>query len=101
VACRANRAGALSALGRHREATAEDEKVHEAYLALYGPDHPRVLCARYNAALERVLAGDEEAETALREAGEDTERKLGPRHPTCRAMVNRRRIDFDLEMPPI
>ncbi|MBA5223813.1 FxSxx-COOH system tetratricopeptide repeat protein [Streptomyces griseoaurantiacus] len=101
VACRANRAGALSALGRHREATAEDEKVHEAYLALYGPDHPRVLCARYNAALERILAGDEEAETALREAGEDTERKLGPRHPTCRAMVNRRRIDFDLEMPPI
>ncbi|MFE0362103.1 FxSxx-COOH system tetratricopeptide repeat protein [Streptomyces griseoaurantiacus] len=101
VACRANRAGALSALGRHREATAEDEKVHEAYLALYGPDHPRVLCARYNAALERILAGDEEAETALREAGEDAERKLGPRHPTCRAMVNRRRIDFDLEMPPI
>lgn len=101
VACRANRAGALSALGRHREATAEDEKVHEAYLALYGPDHPRVLCARYNAALERILAGDEEAETPLREAGEDTERKLGPRHPTCRAMVNRRRIDFDLEMPPI
>lgn len=101
VACRANRAGALSALGRHREATAEDEKVQEAYLALYGPDHPRVLCARYNTALERVLAGDEEAETALREAGEGTERKLGPRHPTCRAMVNRRRIDFDLEMPPI
>ncbi|MCF0089742.1 MULTISPECIES: FxSxx-COOH system tetratricopeptide repeat protein [unclassified Streptomyces] len=101
VACRANRAGALSALGRHREATAEDEKVHEAYLALYGPDHPRVLCARYNAALERILAGDEEAETPLREAGEDAERKLGPRHPTCRAMVNRRRIDFDLEMPPI
>jgi tetratricopeptide (TPR) repeat protein len=101
VACRANRAGALSALGRHREATAEDEKVHEAYAELYGPDHPRVLCARYNTALERVLAGDEEAETALREAGEATERKLGPRHPTCRAMVNRRRIDFDLEMPPI
>jgi hypothetical protein len=101
VACRANRAGALSALGRHREAAAEDEKVYEAYLALYGADHPRVLCARYNTALERILAGDEEAETALREAGEETERKLGPRHPTRRAMANRRRIDFDLEMPPI
>ncbi|EGG47404.1 FxSxx-COOH system tetratricopeptide repeat protein [Streptomyces griseoaurantiacus] len=100
VACRANRAGALSGLARHRDALAEDEKVHEAYRALYGPDHPRVLCAQYNMALERNLAGDEEAEATLREAMSDTERKLGPRHPTCRTMVSRRRIDFDLEMPP-
>jgi hypothetical protein len=100
VACRANRAGALSGLGRHRDAAAEDEKVHEAYLTLYGEDHPRVLCGRYNMALERTLAGDEEAEAALRDAMNGAEHKLGPRHPTCRTMASRRRIDFDLEMPP-
>lgn len=101
VACRANRAGVLSELGRREEALAEDEKAYEGYRALYRDHHPRVLCAQYNVTLDRHLMGDPEALALLGKAALDAEREFGVRHPTCRAMAARQRIDFDLEMPPI
>ncbi|MBO4258305.1 FxSxx-COOH system tetratricopeptide repeat protein [Streptomyces griseorubiginosus] len=100
VACRANRAGVLSALGRHEEALAEDQEAREAYRALYRNHHPRVLCADYNVALDRTLMGDDEGPVELGRATQAAEREFGPDHPTVRMMTDRKRIDFDLEMPP-
>jgi hypothetical protein len=99
VACRSNRAGVLSSLGRHEEALAQDEEAREAYRALYRDHHPRVLCAEYNVALDRSLMGDD-AHQSVREATRAAEREFGPGHPTFRVMSDRQRIDFDLEMPP-
>ncbi|MGX1368905.1 tetratricopeptide (TPR) repeat protein [Streptomyces canus] len=100
VACRANRAGVLSALNRHAEALAEDEVAREAYRELYRNHHPRVLCAEYNVALDRCLLGDDDAQQILHAAMAAAEREFGPDHPTVRVMRDRKRIDFDLEMPP-
>ncbi|MET9906647.1 FxSxx-COOH system tetratricopeptide repeat protein [Streptomyces sp. NPDC006476] len=100
VACRANRAGVLSALGRHVEALGEDEVARDAYRALYRNHHPRVLCADYNVALDRTLIGDDEGPGELGRATQAAEREFGPEHPTVRMMNARKRIDFDLEMPP-
>ena len=100
VACRANRAGVLSVLRRHEAALAQDEEVREAYRELYRDYHPRVLCAEFNVALDRSLLGDTDAEQELRSARRAAEQEFGPEHPTVRAMRDRKRIDFDLEMPP-
>ncbi|MER6493137.1 FxSxx-COOH system tetratricopeptide repeat protein [Streptomyces griseorubiginosus] len=100
VACRANRAGVLSVLRRHEAALAEDEEVRDAYRHLYRDYHPRVLCAEFNVALDRSLTGDADAEQDLRSARRAAEEEFGPDHPTVRAMRDRKRIDFDLEMPP-
>ncbi|MGC0339538.1 FxSxx-COOH system tetratricopeptide repeat protein [Streptomyces sp. SLBN-8D4] len=100
VACRANRAGLLSARGRYEEALAEDEVAREAYRELYRDHHPRVLCAEFNVALDRSLLGDDDAEQNLGSATLAAEQEFGPDHPTVRSMRERRRIDFDLEMPP-
>jgi hypothetical protein len=90
----------LSALGRHEEALVEDQEAREAYRALYRNHHPRVLCADYNVALDRTLMGDDEAPGELGRATQAAEREFGPDHPTVRMMSDRKRIDFDLEMPP-
>ncbi|MFK0152186.1 FxSxx-COOH system tetratricopeptide repeat protein [Streptomyces sp. NPDC090499] len=101
VACRANRAGVLSALGRYDEALAQDEKAREAYRAHYRNHHPRVLCAEYNVALGRSLMGDDNTSQGVRGAVLAAEREFGPHHPLVRVMNDRKRIDFDLEMPPV
>ncbi|MGY5058313.1 FxSxx-COOH system tetratricopeptide repeat protein [Streptomyces sp. 900105755] len=101
VACRANRAGVLSALGRYAEALAQDEVAREAYRALYRDHHPRVLCADYNVALDRSLMGDDDTFPGVRGAALAAEREFGSSHPLLRVMSDRKRIDFDLEMPPI
>jgi hypothetical protein len=100
VACRANRAGVLSALGRHEAALTEDQEAREAYRALYRNHHPRVLCADYNVALDRTLMSEDDAVRELGRATLAAEREFGPEHPAVRMMVERKRIDFDLEMPP-
>ncbi|MEW1772783.1 FxSxx-COOH system tetratricopeptide repeat protein [Streptomyces sp. NPDC086777] len=100
VACRANRAGVLSALGRYDEALAQDEEARETYRAHYRNHHPRVLCAEYNVALGRSLMGDDNTAQGVRGAVLAAEREFGPHHPLVRVMSDRKRIDFDLEMPP-
>ncbi|MFD5406632.1 FxSxx-COOH system tetratricopeptide repeat protein [Streptomyces griseorubiginosus] len=100
LACRANRAGVLAALGRYEEALAEDEVTREAYRDLYRDHHPRVLCAEYNVALDHTLMGDDDAEESLRRAMSEAEQEFGPEHPLIQVMNDRKRIDFDLEMPP-
>ena len=100
VGCRSNRAGVLAALGRYDEALAEDEAALNAYRRLYRDHHPRVLCAEYNVALDRGLMGDDNALQDVRRAVPAAEREFGSDHPTVRVMSERRRIDFDLEMPP-
>jgi hypothetical protein len=90
----------LSVLRRHEAALAEDEEVRDAYRHLYRDYHPRVLCAEFNVALDRSLTGDADAEQDLRSARRAAEEEFGPDHPTVRAMRDRKRIDFDLEMPP-
>ncbi|NBM18607.1 FxSxx-COOH system tetratricopeptide repeat protein [Streptomyces sp. GC420] len=102
IACRANRAGVLAARERYEEALEQDRMAYDAYRELYREHHPRVLCAQFNTVLDRHLGGDQEA--AAQELGKivlEAEREFGPRHPTCRTMAARQRIDFDLEMPPI
>ncbi|MFF4030609.1 FxSxx-COOH system tetratricopeptide repeat protein [Streptomyces sviceus] len=100
VACRANRAGVLFALGRYEEALAEDESAREAYRELYRNHHPRVLCAEFNVALDRSVMGHDDAERNLTAATLAAEQEFGRDHPTVRVMRERKRIDFDLEMPP-
>ncbi|MFF3376555.1 FxSxx-COOH system tetratricopeptide repeat protein [Streptomyces sp. NPDC002680] len=100
VACRANRAGVLAALGRYEEALAQDQEAHEAYRVLYRDHHPRVLCAEYNIALDRSLMDDGNDLHDIHRTVLAAEREFGPDHPTVRVMSERKRIDFDLEMPP-
>ncbi|MGY1498461.1 FxSxx-COOH system tetratricopeptide repeat protein [Streptomyces sp. QTS52] len=100
LGCRSNRAGVLAALGRYDEALAEDEAACEAYRDLYRNHHPRVLCAEYNVALDRSLLGDDNTLQGVSRAVLAAEREFGPDHPTVGAMSDRKRIDFDLEMPP-
>ncbi|MEU1271241.1 FxSxx-COOH system tetratricopeptide repeat protein [Streptomyces sp. NPDC005799] len=100
VACRANRAGVLFDLGRYEEALDEDVKAREAYRALYRDHHPRVLCAEFNVALDHSLMGEEDALEDLSRATRAAEQEFGADHPVVRMMTDRKRIDFDLEMPP-
>ncbi|AXI80400.1 FxSxx-COOH system tetratricopeptide repeat protein [Peterkaempfera bronchialis] len=98
--CRSARAGALSALDRHEEAASDDAVVLDAFRALFGPDHPRVLAAEYDTALEQVAAGVPQAERALGSAARRVEQHLAPESPIRRDVTTGRRVDFDLEMPP-
>ncbi|GAA3884580.1 FxSxx-COOH system tetratricopeptide repeat protein [Streptomyces lacrimifluminis] len=100
IGCRSNRAGVLAALGRYDEALAEDENAREAYRVLYRDHHPRVLCAEYNVALDRSLMGDDNTLQGVRGAVLAAEQEFGSDHPMVRVMNDRKRIDFDLEMPP-
>ncbi|WP_377268549.1 FxSxx-COOH system tetratricopeptide repeat protein [Peterkaempfera sp. SMS 1(5)a] len=97
--CRSSRSGALSVLGRHDEAVAEDVAVVEAFHQLFGPDHPRVLAAEYDLALQRSFAGIETAERDMRAASQRLQ-QLSPESPIRRDAEAGRRVDFDLEMPP-
>jgi hypothetical protein len=100
IACRSARAGALSALGRHQEAAVEDTAVHTAFLKLFKDRHPRTVCADYNAALEKLQSGEQDAEREISAAAHRLEGVLDPEHPVHRTVSLRRRVDFDLEMPP-
>ncbi len=101
VACRANVAGVLAQLGRYDEALVADEQAHEYFLGLFGDAHPRALCAEYNLAVDRVHLGEADAENTVREIEHRAAARFGDTHPTIRAMEERRRIDFELEMPPV
>ncbi|MDX2707423.1 FxSxx-COOH system tetratricopeptide repeat protein [Streptomyces sp. PA03-6a] len=101
VACRADVAGVLAQLERHDEAVAEDERAHREFLSLFGDRHPRVLCGEYNLAVDRMRVGDPGAEDRVREITRRSAARFGDTHPTTVAMREQRRIDFELEMPPI
>ncbi|WP_020551441.1 FxSxx-COOH system tetratricopeptide repeat protein [Embleya scabrispora] len=102
LACRTTRAGALSVLGRHEEAAAEDALANAGFRRIFAPDHPpRVLCSAYNAALERRLSGAPGAEREVSDAMARVESHSGSRHPTYQQMLRGRRINFDVEIPPI
>lgn len=101
VACRGNLAGVLVQLGRYEEALPEDERAHRDFLALFGEKHPRVLCGEYNAVMDRALAGDDSVQDRLHDIGRRAAAWFGEGHPTSMAIAARRRVDFELEMPPI
>jgi cellulose biosynthesis protein BcsQ len=101
VACRADVAGVLAQLDRFDEALPEDERAHRDFLALFGDRHPRVLCGEYNVAIDRLRGEDAGAEERVRDITRRSAARFGDTHPTTVAMTERRRIDFELEMPPI
>lgn len=101
MACRADVAGVLAQLERYDEAVAEDERAHREFLSLFGDRHPRVLCGEYNLAVDRMRLGDPGAEDRMREITRRSAARFGDTHPTTVAMREQRRIDFELEMPPI
>lgn len=101
VACRADVAGVLAQLGRYDEALAEDERAHRDFLTLFGEKHPRVLCSDYNAVVDRLRLGESGAQDRLRDVEHRAAARFGDTHPTTGAMAEQRRIDFELEMPPI
>jgi hypothetical protein len=101
VACRGNLAGVLVQLERYEEALTEDERTLGHYRELFDDRHPRVLCGEYNVAVDRLLLGHAGADGQIREIGRRATARFGDKHPTSKAMTERRRIDFEVEMPPI
>jgi hypothetical protein len=101
VACRADLAGALVQLGRFDEAVPYDEQAHRDFAAVYNDRHPRVLFSEYNLAVDRLQLGEPGAPEELHGIESRLTARFGDKHPTSLAVAARRRIDFDLEMPPI
>ncbi|MEV1285604.1 FxSxx-COOH system tetratricopeptide repeat protein [Micromonospora sp. NPDC049679] len=97
-----NLANDIHAVGDHGGARQLDEVNFAQMREVRGEDHPDTLAAGSNLSISLGDDGDPAAAAELKEQMvERTRRALGDAHPNTVAVIEERRLDCDIELPPI
>ncbi|MFI6758778.1 FxSxx-COOH system tetratricopeptide repeat protein [Micromonospora sp. NPDC050417] len=96
-----NLANNTYALGHRAEARRLDEANYGGMRRAWGEDHPDTLAAGGNYAVSLRNDGDPEASVVLQgQIVKRSRRTLGDGHPNTVAVLDGRRLDCDIELPP-
>lgn len=100
--CAANHTNDLAQADESARALELSREVYERSLRIRVADHPNTLAAAANLALDLEASGAHAEATALRrDTIERMRRVLGPEHPETVNVERSRRVEIDIEVPPL